>query len=100
MKCVHCSASVEKRDWFCPNCKRSMRPLQARRARRGGAAPLFAATALLSLALGAAAGMRFQPERSAEPTFPAIEAPLVQITTLTPEDTTASAGTLLVGYSR
>lgn len=63
VKCVHCSAPVERNEWFCPNCKRSLpRPVPARHRR--GSAAVWLTTAALSLLGGTLFGSRFPASRA------------------------------------
>jgi hypothetical protein len=66
VKCPHCSASVERKEWFCHNCKRSLpkperRALPWRAMLVGGVAAAF-----LGLAAAAVAQSGWGPAQPAE----------------------------------
>lgn len=66
MKCSHCSTQVERNEWFCPNCKRSL-PF-ARRDRRGtGRMGTFVGLAALSVAAAAIAMLNHGCQSPAQP---------------------------------
>lgn len=83
MKCIHCSVRVDRTDWFCPNCKRS---LPRRGARSRGKAWLAVSAALLIGAVVTGVGLTRQ--RAAAPPDAVVsirELPLVQITAELPQ---------------
>lgn len=83
MKCIHCSVRVDRTDWFCPNCKRSLRREPARNPAR-----LWVPATAALLAATAAAGFGLSRMRGAVPADAAVsirEVPLVKVTTELPE---------------
>jgi hypothetical protein len=65
MKCNHCSSRVERSDWFCPNCRRSLRSVRGSDQAIGGwrRVPLLTAVGTVAalLAVGTVVGIRLVP---------------------------------------
>ncbi len=85
MKCGHCSTRVERNEWFCPNCKRSL-PLTRRT--RSGAVRAGTFVGLLAATLAATLLMLSPGCQSRQPASNSVGTPPV---TVTPRD--SGAGT-------
>jgi hypothetical protein len=78
VKCIHCSVRVDRTDWFCPNCKRSL-PRQGVRSRGKVWVPASAALLIGVIAVGVGVSRM----RAAVPpgaTVSIREVPLVRVT--------------------
>jgi len=78
VKCIHCSVRVDRTDWFCPNCKRSL-PRQGARGRVKVWVPVSAALLMGAVVVGVGVSRTQQPV----PTDAAVsirELPLVRVT--------------------
>lgn len=77
MKCGHCSTRVERNEWFCPNCKRTL-PLSRRT--RSGAVRAGTFVGLLAASLSAALLMLSPGCQSRQPTAHPVANPPVTVT--------------------
>ena len=77
MKCIHCSARVDRTDWFCPNCKRSV-PRQGVRSQGKVWLPVTMALLVGTVVAGVALSQR-RPRVEAQATVTIREVPMVRV---------------------
>lgn len=78
MKCIHCSARVDRTDWFCPNCKRSV-PRQAFRSQGKVWLPITISLLVGMVVAGVTLSQR-RPRVEAQATVTIREVPMVRVT--------------------
>jgi len=78
VKCIHCSVRVDRTDWFCPNCKRSL-PRQGVRNRGKVWVPVSAVLLIGAIAAGIGVS-RMRPTVPTDAVVSIREVPLVKIT--------------------
>lgn len=91
MKCIHCSARVDRTDWFCPNCKRSV-AREGIRSQGKVWLPITIALLVGTVVAGVALSQR-HPRVEAQATVTIREVPMVRVTpeTAAPEDEAPTA---------
>lgn len=94
MKCVHCSTPVERKDWFCPNCRRSTRTTHPGRLGPGVLAACVGLAVVL-VGVGTLAGLQLwkaqERSQTVEPSVTVQEAPRPASSPTAASPATASA---------